>query len=301
MDAQAPRLAGAVAPLTTALQDERVARTPLRTATDRQPALVGRAQNDAEVVLLAQRAVAPSVAPAQFIIDTKPTGLKAEATRPAKELAVAAQVVTLETVTARAVAAPETQRVTAPSARTTSLRAPQERAEREPIPEEKRRLKEDAAVTPHAPSVTLAPRPAELVEPVVAAPVQVPTAFEPLLAQITDDPSLRISLMPNVARMSLDTGDAGGRVHLQLKVNDGIAEVRATGPGAHLIELRQNELRVALAQEGLAMGHFDLAQSGGQQHQERPEAPLRDPWAAPRPAINHHVASATDGHLHVKA
>jgi flagellar hook-length control protein FliK len=133
-------------------------------------------------------------------------------------------------------------------------------------------------------------------------PPAVPQAFEHLLTQIAEDPSLRIALMPNVARVSIDTGEAG-RVSVQLKVNDGIAEVRASGPGAQLLEQRQGELRVALAHEGLAMGHFDLTQSGGQQRNERPEPVDRGQQsarAAPR-ATSSTDSAPGDGHLHVKA
>ena len=87
-----------------------------------------------------------------------------------------------------------------------------------------------------------------------------------------DDPSLRIVMLPTVARMSLDTGE-NGRLNLQLKVRDGVTELQATGPATQLLESRQGELRVALAKEGLALGHFDLTQSGSQQH-ATPSAPI---------------------------
>ncbi len=137
--------------------------------------------------------------------------------------------------------------------------------------------------------------------PVATAP-SIPAALEAFLPQLQDDPSLRIALMPNTARVSLDTPD-GGRVSLQLKVKDGVTEVRASGPAAAALELRTNELRVALAHEGLALGHFDLTQSNSQHRQaERPEPP--EPTSGARrttPSPSSTGAVSHDGRLHVKA
>ena len=121
----------------------------------------------------------------------------------------------------------------------------------------------------------------------------------PLAPQMMDDPSLRIVLLPTVARMSMDTGE-NGRLNLQLKVRDGVTEVQATGPASQLLESRQGELRVALAKEGLALGHFDLTQSGSQQRHERPEL---DPSAPPtaRRATSSQDPATDDGRVHVKA
>jgi hypothetical protein len=123
------------------------------------------------------------------------------------------------------------------------------------------------------------------------------------LAQVApmmlDDASVRAVLLPTVARLSMDTGEAG-RLNVQLKVQDGVTDIRAAGPAAALLEARQGELRVALAKEGLAMGHFDLTQSGSQHHHaERPEFDAGTPTARRAAATTSDVA-VEDGRVHVK-
>ena len=131
------------------------------------------------------------------------------------------------------------------------------------------------------------------------APPPVAPALEPFVAQLVEDPSARISLTPSIARVSVDTGDAG-RLSVQLKVTDGVTDVRASGPAAPMLDARQNELRVALAQEGLSLGRFDLNQRD--QHRERPE-----PVEVERPQKPSQVGRslsdsvASDGRIHVKA
>jgi hypothetical protein len=148
--------------------------------------------------------------------------------------------------------------------------------------------------------VVASPLPAPIAElnAVSAPPAVIPAALEPMLTQVSEDPSLRISLMPMVARVSLETPDAG-RVSLQLKVADGVTDVRASGPAAASLELRQNELRVALAHEGLALGNFDLTQSN--QQQQRPERREADLPRPPRPSAASNDSVDDDGRLHVKA
>ena len=45
------------------------------------------------------------------------------------------------------------------------------------------------------------------------------------------DASVRAVLLPTVARLSMDTGEAG-RLNVQLKVQDGVTDIRAAGPAA---------------------------------------------------------------------
>lgn len=148
--------------------------------------------------------------------------------------------------------------------------------------------------------------PTDAAQPMVSAnPVRDAAPLAPVAPLMLEDASVRAVLLPTVARVSLEAGEAG-RLNVQLKVNDGVTEIRATGPAAQLLEARQGELRVALAKEGLALGHFDLTQ--GHQHQQRPDAP--DEQAAP--LARKHAAATTssssidstvtsDGRLHVKA
>lgn len=132
-------------------------------------------------------------------------------------------------------------------------------------------------------------------------PVQDAAPLVPLAPLMNDDASLRVVLLPTVARMSLDAGDAG-RLHVQVKVRDGVTEIRATGPAAPLLEARQGELRVALAKEGLALGHFNLTQSGSQQHRHAE----RQPHEVLAPPTVRRAAGSSDpateaGRVHVKA
>ncbi len=142
----------------------------------------------------------------------------------------------------------------------------------------------------------------------VNEPTKVNAALSALPPSLGEDPSLRVVMLPQVARVSVETADAG-RLSIQVKVNDGVAEVRATGPAAPLAEARQGELRVALAKEGLAMGSFDMtqSQSGSQSHSQQRHEPERGVERfAPRPAprTSPHTTPAqtsTPQGVHVKA
>jgi hypothetical protein len=137
------------------------------------------------------------------------------------------------------------------------------------------------------------------VEPPVALKDAAPLAHVAPL--ILDDSSIRAVLLPTIARISLDTGELG-KINLQLKVHDGITDVRAQGTGAQILEARQGEIRVALAREGLALGHFDLTQSGSQHPHnpyERPEAEAVPP-AARRLTTTTEIADEA-GRVHIKA
>lgn len=164
---------------------------------------------------------------------------------------------------------------------------------------EERKVVKEEAPTPQAQlNRVVAPERPEVVQ--VTQPAPPPAAFEPMMAQMVEDASLRVSLSPNSARVSVETADSG-RVHVQIKMTDGVAEVKATGPGAAMFEQRQGELRVAFAREGLAMGQFDFASSGqhGQPaHHERFEP---EPGTPRRQHQNNAPLSSDDGHMHVKA
>jgi hypothetical protein len=216
--------------------------------------------------------------------------------------AVVDRTQTFEHLATRAKARHDTHRLA-----TTTAEAPAERpGDKQRADAEKRRDRDDLPLAPPLP-MSAGPAPAlqptfEVTNPVVApAAPSIPAALEAFLPQLQDDPSLRIALMSNTARVTLETPDAG-RVSLQLKVKDGVTEVRASGPAAASLELRTNELRVALAGEGLALGHFDLTQSNSQQrHAERPEVPERGPRPVTAATSNSTSAVTHDGRLHVKA
>jgi hypothetical protein len=180
-------------------------------------------------------------------------------------------------------------------------RAPEE--VRAPVDlEEKRRARPEDVLGTSAPaSATRGPAPLDLAVAVLPPPVVIPQAFEAILPQLVDDPSLRLALTGAQARLSVDTGDAG-QLSLQLRVHDGVTEIRAAGPAAPMMDARQNELRVALAHEGLSLGQFDLTQSQSQQRHDRQEAtePERPP-PPPRATSQGPQQSTTQGRVHVRA
>lgn len=270
-----------------------------------------------EELLLAQRSVAATALRVDQPIDTptrtlKPTAaplLKVkDAPSPRSLDALAARAGVTEVMAARAkaqqVADPQHRGEAHAATKATHHAHRAQRAVEERPPEQRaeERTTDAPALAPASlPGAPLAPtsdRPFALEAPPPTAPAPL-AALPPALFE---DPSLRVVLMPQVARLSVDTADAG-RLHLQIKLADGVAELRATGPAASLMEARQGELRVALAKEGLAMGSFDLTQSDSRGQADRPQPdedlPRRPPTAA-RTTIST-AAPIGDGHLHVKA
>ncbi|MDP1920110.1 MAG: hypothetical protein Q8L14_27945 [Myxococcales bacterium] len=118
-----------------------------------------------------------------------------------------------------------------------------------------------------------------------------------------DDPSLRVVVLPNIARMNVETKE--GSLSLQVRVHDGVTDVRASGAGAMLVDGRQGELRLALAHEGLKLGHLELAQSdaGSSRHQRREAPEERATPTARRPTLRQQLTTTlrADGRLSVKA
>lgn len=150
-------------------------------------------------------------------------------------------------------------------------------------------------------------QPTELPAPQRVAEASAPQQPNPLpnvAPAYLDDPSLRVVVLPNIARLSVETQDSG-TLSLQVKVHDGVTDIRAAGPAASLVEARQGELRLALAHEGLALGHFDLTQSDHQgapqhrfePHDEREPSPRR---THVRPESSGSTTRA-EGRLSVKA
>ena len=114
----------------------------------------------------------------------------------------------------------------------------------------------------HASQSTAMPAPFDAVLaalPPPAAPL--PDAQSALLAQAAEDLSLRATVMPDRAVLSIDTGHAG-ELSLHLRVKDGVADVRVTGSAAHTVDMRSSELRATLASEGLTLGSFQSGQPG---------------------------------------
>jgi hypothetical protein len=144
-------------------------------------------------------------------------------------------------------------------------------------------------LVPHAP----APAPFDAVLASLPPPAPLPPAPSALMAHAAEDPSLRATVMPERAVLSIDTGGAG-ELALHLRVKDGVADVRVSGAAAHSVEMRPAELRAALASEGLTLGSFQSGQPAPE-HNRGPEradddAAVRAP-SATAPAAP--VSSAT--------
>jgi hypothetical protein len=67
---------------------------------------------------------------------------------------------------------------------------------------------------------------------------------------------------------------------VHLRVKDGVADVRVDGAGASTVDIRPQELRVALAGEGIALGSFESGQQPS--HRNDADAPF-DERGAPQP------------------
>jgi len=131
-----------------------------------------------------------------------------------------------------------------------------------------------------------------------------PAAAQPLYDLAGADQSLQATALGKNAHLHLETG-AAGPVSLHLTVRDGVADLEVEGPGAERLDMRPEELRRALAGEGLSLGHFtshvgeasetrtqqDPARDQGGQNQGQGERPSQ-PEQAPRPAATPFTAQS---------
>ncbi|HUJ24573.1 MAG TPA: hypothetical protein VLW85_01035 [Myxococcales bacterium] len=136
-----------------------------------------------------------------------------------------------------------------------------------------------------------APKPLET--PAIAAPhVPPPTA---LLQPAAADPSLRVAVLPQAAHMKLEVSGAELAVHMRLR--DGVANLTVAGEAAPVLHARADELRSALAVQGVSLGRIDpvlptaeATAAGGQlpsfqrEQGERRERPDPDDQEATAPA-----------------
>jgi len=156
---------------------------------------------------------------------------------------------------------------------------------------------------PPAPQAAHAP-PAPAAAATVAPAPQVPAAAQPLYDLASADHSLQATALGKNAHLHLETG-AAGPVSLHLTVRDGVADLEVEGPGAERLEMRPEELRRALAGEGLTLGHFaarvtetsdtrtqqDPARDQGGQNQGNGER-AGQPDQAPRPTATPFTAQS---------
>ena len=108
------------------------------------------------------------------------------------------------------------------------------------------------------PPVAHAPTPAASREPRVSD-LQVsagPAAPVSLLDQAAADPSLHAAAIGNNAHLHLDAGSAGS-LSVHLRMRDGVADLEVEGTAASSLDIRPQDLRRALAGEGIALGRFE--------------------------------------------
>ncbi|MES1206970.1 MAG: hypothetical protein ABUS79_13620 [Pseudomonadota bacterium] len=81
-------------------------------------------------------------------------------------------------------------------------------------------------------------------------------AAERLLDLAADDPTLHATTIGTSAHLTLHA-DGAGEVSLHLSVRDGVADLRVDGVAAQTLDIKQSEVRTALAGEGLSLGRFE--------------------------------------------
>ncbi len=126
--------------------------------------------------------------------------------------------------------------------------APTAAVQKRPGAEERRAMSQVPSPTaaPLAPQLAPAPNaPRELEAP--------PMAFA---AHLEEDPAMRVTVSANTAAMKLQTAD-GSDVSLYLRIRDGSAQLRIEG-AVQQVEQRSDELRVALAHEGITLQRLDV-------------------------------------------
>ncbi len=147
----------------------------------------------------------------------------------------------------------------------------------------------------------------------VDAPRELPPLQAPLpvLPPELTDGAVWAVLMPRSAHLSVES--EGSRLSLRLRLNDQTAELSVSGVQASAVVAHENELRVALAHEGLSLGQLSTGEHGRDQSRERPEAivpvvPVADAnkkAAAADEAAGAHatprVRDLTTGRVHVEA
>jgi hypothetical protein len=200
-------------------------------------------------------------------------------------------------------AAPQDHAATAEAKTKAATAAPAEKAKTPAAQlEPKPAIQEQAAVpakaaqisTPAAAPRTSADAPAAAHTPAAPhAPAPAPAAAR--TDALAYDPSLRMTMKPGEAHVSLD---AGGGVSLHVQVQNGVANVRAEGAAAPLLSQNLPELRASLASSGLSLGGFE---SGDSPRREQPESDTADaPTPAGKPIANP-VRRSSKSRLEVEA
>ena len=86
----------------------------------------------------------------------------------------------------------------------------------------------------------------------------VPQLVHPLLDLAAADPSMHASALGKNAHVRMETAKDGD-LSLHLTMHDGVVDVRFDGAAARTLDLRSQEVRAALAGEGISLGTFESA------------------------------------------
>jgi hypothetical protein len=100
----------------------------------------------------------------------------------------------------------------------------------------------------------------------------------PLLELAAHDPTLHASALGKNAHLRIET-EKDGDLSLHLQMHDGVVDLRIDGTASRTLDIRPNEIRAALASEGMALGTFESA----------------SPAHQPAPALHQQAASGTEG------
>ena len=90
-----------------------------------------------------------------------------------------------------------------------------------------------------------------------------------------EDPSLRVEMTEQSARLVVSLGDEG-KVALHLRVNDRVADVTVMGTARDLLTSEGPELATALAEQGLSLGNFQLGGQTQGEEQRESQAEMND-------------------------
>ncbi|MEP6653336.1 MAG: hypothetical protein ABJA82_08255 [Myxococcales bacterium] len=123
---------------------------------------------------------------------------------------------------------------------------------------------------------------------------QGPPGTRPLMELAADDPSLHATALGKNAHVRLETAKDGD-LSLHLMVHDGVVDVRFDGAASRTLDIRSNEVRAALAGEGISLGTFESAtrsSSGSQSGASSAASSGPDNSAGGAPASGHAAGGA---------
>lgn len=102
-----------------------------------------------------------------------------------------------------------------------------------------------------------------------------PSALHELRLAALEDPSLRVEMTEQSARLVVSLGEEG-KVALHLRINDRVADVTVMGTARDLLTSEAPELATALAEQGLSLGNFQLGGQTQGEEQRESQAEMSD-------------------------